>query len=134
MRRIRVWMCWWSIFRLHSMLSRKSPVIVPNMNTMSTMAPFTQNAAVSVCGSDCMPALSGPACVCVCQRVYAACSLRSDQVTRSHLQQIALYNLIRYYVLVCFVKKKKKIIGVSHPDTPIQHTRYTSVQKFGKIF
>lgn len=83
MRRIRVWMCWWSIFRLHSMLSRKSPVIVPNMNTMSTMAPFTQTAAVSVCGSDCMPyCCSEWTCVSVCV-LESVCSLFTE-IRSSH--------------------------------------------------
>ncbi len=78
MRRTRVWMCWWSIFHLHSMLSRKSPVIVLNMNTMNTMAPFTQTAAVSLCGSDYMPYCCSErtrecvcVCVCVCVRECA---------------------------------------------------------------
>ncbi len=55
---------------LHSMLSRKSTVIVLKMNTMNTMAPFTQAAAVSLCGSDCLTACSERTrelcCVCVC--------------------------------------------------------------------
>ncbi len=64
---------------MHSMLSRKSPVIVLKMNTMNTMAPFTQAAAVSLCGSDCLTAaLRGLASLCVCVCVWGGvCVLES---------------------------------------------------------